>query len=115
MDEIYHMPYVTITKKQYFWPWIKRDIVDYIARCQKCHQVKAEHQHLVGLLQSFPILEWEWEEISMDFITGLPMRVKQHDSIMVVVDKLTKETFFILVNSTHKTYDIAEIFMKEIF
>ena len=50
----------------------------------------------------------------MDFITGLPMNWRQHDSIIVVVDKLTKATHFILVKSTHKTSDIAKIFMKEI-
>ena len=51
----------------------------------------------------------------MDFITRLPMTWKQHDSIMVVVDKLTKVAHFILVKSMHKTNDIAKIFMKEIF
>ena len=51
----------------------------------------------------------------MDFITGLPMTWRQHDSIMVLVDKLIKETHFISINPTHKTYDIAKIFMKEIF
>ena len=51
----------------------------------------------------------------MDFITGLPMTWRQHDSIMVVVDKLTKEAHFIPVKSTHKMDDIAKIFMKEIF
>ena len=51
----------------------------------------------------------------MDFITGLPMTWRQHDYIMVFVDKLTKETHFIPVKSTHKTGDIAKIFMKEIF
>ena len=43
------------------------------------------------------------------------MTWRQHDSIMVVVDKSTKEAHFILVKSTHKTDDIAKIFMKEIF
>ena len=38
----------------------------------------------------------------------------QHDSIMVVMDKLTKVAHFIPVKSTHKTDDIAKIFMKEI-
>ena len=38
----------------------------------------------------------------------------QHDSIMVVVDKLTKAAHFIPVKSTHKTDDIAKIFMKDI-
>ena len=51
----------------------------------------------------------------MDFITGLPVTWRQHDSIMVVVAKLKKESHFILVKSTHKTDDIANIFMKEIF
>ena len=51
----------------------------------------------------------------MDFITRLPMTWRQHDSIMVVVDKLTKASHFIPVKSTHKTDDIAKIFMKDIF
>ena len=81
----------------------------------KCQQVKVEHQHPTGLLQPLAVPEWKWEVISMEFITGLPMTWRQHDSIMVVEDKLTKETHFILVNSTHNTDDIAKIFMKEIF
>ena len=51
----------------------------------------------------------------MDFIIGLPMSWRQHDSIMVVVDKLTKVAHFIPVKSMHKTDDIAKIFMKEVF
>ena len=51
----------------------------------------------------------------MDFITGLPMTWKQHDSIMVVVDKLTKAAHFIPLKSMHKTDDIENIFMREIF
>ena len=51
----------------------------------------------------------------MDFIIGLPMTWRQHDSIMVVVDKLTKAAHFIPVKSTHNTDDIAKNFMKEIF
>ena len=51
----------------------------------------------------------------MDFITGFRMTMRQHDSIMVVVDKLTKATHFISVKSTHKIGDIAKIFMKGIF
>ena len=53
--------------------------------------------------------------ISIDFIRGLPMTWRQHNSIMVVVDKLTKLAYFILVKSMHKTDDIAKIFMKDIF
>ena len=66
-------------------------------------------------LQPFLVPEWKWEVAFMDFITGFPKTCRKHDSIMVVVEKLTKETHFILVKSTHKTDDIAKIFMKEIF
>ena len=51
----------------------------------------------------------------MDFITGLPKNSKHHDSIMVVVDKLSKSSHFTLVKSTYKDVNIAYIFMKDIF
>jgi hypothetical protein len=50
----------------------------------------------------------------MDFITGFPRMSKQHDSIMVVVDKLTKATHFIPLKTTHKAADVADIFLKEV-
>ena len=55
-----------------------------------------------------PVLEWKWEVVSMDFITGFPMTWRKHDSIMVVVEKLTEETHFIPVKSTHKMDDIEK-------
>ena len=94
---------------------MKRYIAEYISKCMKCQQVKVEHQHPTSLLQPFPVPKWKWEVVSMDFIIGFPMTWRQHDSIMVVVDKLTKASHFIPVNSTHKTNDIEKIFMKEIF
>jgi hypothetical protein len=50
----------------------------------------------------------------MDFITKLPRTNKQHDSIIVVVDKLTKVAHFIPVNITHKETNIVDVYMKEI-
>ena len=94
---------------------MKKDIIEYLLRCMKLQQVKVEHQYPASLLQHFPVPEWKWEVITMDFITGFPMTWRQHDSIMVVVDKLTKETHFIPVKSMHKTDDIAKIFMNDIF
>jgi hypothetical protein len=50
---------------------MKGETKKYLARCQDCHQVKAEHQHPADLLQPLPVSEWKWETISLDFITGL--------------------------------------------
>jgi hypothetical protein len=61
-----------------------------------------------------PIPEWKWEVVMIDFITKCPKTVKQHDSITVVVDKLTKTTHFIHVKTTHKETNIVEIYMKEV-
>jgi hypothetical protein len=61
-----------------------------------------------------PNTEKKWEVITMDVIIELPRMNKKHDSIMVVVEKLTKASHFVLVKTTHTTTNIAEIFMKEI-
>jgi hypothetical protein len=66
------------------------------------------------LLQPLPIPEWMWEVVTMDFITGFPRKGKMHDSIMVVVDNITKDAHFIPLKTTHKEVDVVDIFMKEL-
>ena len=61
-----------------------------------------------------PILGWKWEEISMDFITGLPMTQQGHNSIWVIVDRLTKSIHFIPVNTTYHTVKYAELYVSQI-
>eukprot|EP00253_Pinus_taeda_P014506 PITA_14506 len=106
---------VTALRKDYFWPRMKKQVIEYLARCLECQHIKAEHQHLAGLLQPLPIPEWKWETISIDFITGLPQTRKNNDSIMVVVDKLSKAAHFIPVHSTYKAVQIAHLFMQNVF
>jgi hypothetical protein len=92
----------------------RHEVVDFIAKCLECQKVKAEHRYLACLLQPLLILEWKWEVVTMYFITKLPRTNKQHDSIMVVVDKLTKATHFVPVKLTHKACNIVDIYMREI-
>ena len=63
-------------KDRYWWYGMKRDIGEYVALCDTCHRVKAEHQMATGLLKPFKVPEWKWDEISMDFIVGLPRAQK---------------------------------------
>ena len=51
---------------------MKRDVARYISKCAVCQQVKIENQRPGGLLQSLPILEWKWDHITMDFVSGFP-------------------------------------------
>ena len=106
---------ITMIRKGFFCPNMKKEVENYLARCLECQQVKAERQHLAGLLQPLPILEWKWETISMYFIIDISNNFQQHDSIMVVVVKLRKDAHFIHVKYTYKFVNIAYIFMKELF
>ena len=80
----------------------------------ECQKVKAEHRHPTGLLHPLPIPEWKWDVVTMDFITGLPRTSKKHDSILVVVDKLTKAAHFIPLKTTHIATDVVDIFLKKL-
>ncbi|WVZ94299.1 hypothetical protein U9M48_040205 [Paspalum notatum var. saurae] len=80
---------------------MKREVTEYVALCDVCQRVKAEHQKPAELLQPLKILEWKWEEIGMDFIVGLPRTQSGFDSIWVVVDRLTKVAHFIPVKTTY--------------
>ena len=76
------------------------DIAKYVATCGVCQQVKAEHKRPVGLLQSLEVPEWKWEHITMDFVVGLPRSPRGQDVIWVVMDRLTKSTYFIPMKTT---------------
>jgi hypothetical protein len=88
---------------------MKKEVVDFIARCLECQKFKVEHKHPVGLLQPLSIPKWKWEVVTMYFITKLPKTKNHHDSTMVVVDKLTNASYFIPLKLTHKTTNIVDI------
>ena len=93
---------------------MKKDIAEYVAVCDVCQRVKAEHQKPAGLLQPLPIPKWRWDKLGMDFITGLPRTRSGYDSIWVVVDRLTKVAHFIPVKTTYTSAKLAKIYMTRI-
>ena len=101
-------------KNHFWWTKMKKEIAAYVARCDVCRQVKADHLKPGGQLQPLSILGWKWEEISIDFITGLPQTQQGHDSIWVIVDCLTKSTHFVPVNTTYHTRRYAELYVSQI-
>jgi hypothetical protein len=101
-------------KATYWWYGMKRDVAEYVALCDTCQRVKAEHQRPAGLLQSLQVLEWKWEEIAMDFIVGLPRTQSGYDSIWVIVDQLTKVAHFIPIKTTYTGPQLAELCMSRI-
>jgi hypothetical protein len=88
-------------KQHYWWTKMKIEIVRYVASCDTCIRVKVVHMKTARPLQSLPIPTWKWEDISMDFIVGLPRTTKGFDSIWVVIDRLTKIAHFLPVKTDH--------------
>jgi hypothetical protein len=93
---------------------MKIEIARYVARCDTCRRVKAIHMKTVGPLQSLSIPTWKWEDISMDFIVGLPRTAKGFDSIWVIIDRLTKIAHFLPVKTSYPVLTYAQIYIARI-
>ena len=100
-------------REVFWWEGLKKEIAEFVAKCQNCQQVKAEHQSRCFTTRNL-ISTWKWEDINISFVVGLPRTQMQYDSIWVVVDRLTKCAYFIPINSTYSVENYARIFIDEI-
>ncbi|GJS58895.1 putative reverse transcriptase domain-containing protein [Tanacetum coccineum] len=101
-------------RDRYWWPGMKKDIAEYVSKCLTCLKVKAEHQRPSGLLQQPEIPVWKWEGIAMDFVTKLPRTSSGHDTIWVIVDRLTKSAHFLPMREDYKMERLARLYLNEI-
>jgi hypothetical protein len=101
-------------KVQSWWEKMREDIAEYVARCDTCQKVKAEHQRPVGLLQPLEIPTWKWDDLSMDFIVGLSRTQKGNDSIWVIVDHLTKVAHFLPVKANYSVRRLTQLYVDSI-
>jgi hypothetical protein len=98
-------------RQQFWWTRMKHEVARYVSECDTCRKVKADYMKPKGLLQLLSILEWKWDNISMDFIVGLPMTARKFDSIWVIVDRLSKSAHFIRVNTKYRVEKYVEIYI----
>ncbi|GKB33138.1 putative reverse transcriptase domain-containing protein [Tanacetum coccineum] len=108
-DKMYHD-----IKKLYWWPNMKAIIAEYVGKCLTCSRVKAECQKPSGLLVQPEIPMWKWERITMDFVSKLPKTSIGHDTIWVIVDRLTKSAHFIPTRATDSMETLTRLYIKEI-
>ena len=101
-------------KMSFWWSGMKRDVSEFVTKCLVFQRVKAEHQVPSGLLQPIRIPEWKWDRITMDFVVGLPLTGRKHDSVWVVVDRLTKSAHFLPVKTNYSLDKLTELCIKEI-
>jgi len=97
----------------FFWPKMRRDVERHVLRYITCHKAKSR-LNPYGLYTTLPIPSVPWEDISMDFVLGLPRTKRGRDSIFVVVDRFNKMAHFIPCHKSDDASHIAELFFREI-
>ncbi|GJW05164.1 reverse transcriptase domain-containing protein [Tanacetum coccineum] len=100
--------------KLYWWPNMKAIIDEYVGKCLTCSRVNAECQKPSGLLIQPEIPIWKWERMTMDFVTKLPKTSNEHDTIWVIVYRLTKSAHFIPTRATNSMETLTRLYIKEI-
>ena len=93
----------------FIWNGFKRDVKKFVQERDICQWVKYSTQASPGLLQPLPIPDNIWEDLSMDFITGLPV-LEGYSSILVVVDKFFKQAYFGALPRTYSSPKVAKLF-----
>ena len=102
------------SKSQYWWKSMKKDIKDFVMRCAVCQQVKAEHLRPGGLLQPLEVPTWKWEDVTMDFVSGLPKTRYGFDNIWVIIDRLTKTAHFYPIKTSYTPERLSKMYLQEV-
>ena len=96
-----------------FGPKMRRDVERFVAHCATCQKAKSQfNPH--GLYMPLPVPSVPWEDISMNFVLGLPRTKKGRDSIFVVVDRFSKMAHFIPCHESDDVVNVADLFFREI-
>lgn len=98
---------------EWYWKGMRQEVVRYVQRCSTSQQQKSSQHHPGGLLQPLPIPSRIWEDLSMHFIEGLPVS-KGVDTILVVVDRLSKYAHFLTLRHPFSALNVAEVFIAEV-
>jgi len=103
-----------LIRRHYTWPNIRDDVQKFCKSCITCMRSKPQRHRPYGSLQQLPIPERPWNSISMDFIEKLPFS-SGFDTILVIVDRLSKQAIFIPTHDTITSAELARLFITHVF
>ena len=101
--------------QKYYWPSLRRNIESYIRRYNVCLVLKAVRHNPNGDLRSLSVLTYRWKDLSIDFVTGLLLSTDSkgdsYDSILIIVDWLTKMVHYKPVRVTIDAPGLAKVIL----
>ena len=100
-------------KRQFYWPGLKKGVAKIVGQCRTCQLAKYRKQN-TSLYMPLPMLDRLWQDVSMDFMLGLPHTFRKHDSILVVVDRFSKMAHFLPCSKISNASKIAKLYFDEI-
>ena len=107
-----------LISRQYYWPTLSHDVQEYVRTCAVCQRSKAPRHSQYGKLSPLPIPENIFEEVSLDFITGLPPSKNDSDcafdAILVIVDRFSKMALYIPALKTWNAKEFAKAYFDHI-
>ena len=103
-----------LVRRAYTWPGIRDFVKNYCRSCVTCMRSKPQRHRPYGLLKQLPIPSRPWDSISMDFIEKLPAS-NTFDSILVIVDRFSKQSIFIPTFDTITSAELARLFVIHVF
>ena len=104
---------LALVKANFFWPKLEKDIARFVKKCVVCMMAKT-HGNNAGLYTPLPIPNMPWEEVSLDFVLGLPTTKRNKYSILMVVDRFSKMAHFVPCNKSNDASHVADLYFKEI-
>ena len=108
---------IEVVKAHFYWDGMEQDTKRYVQNCHACHRAKPTNRKPAGLLRPLPISNAPWKHISTDFVGPLPLS-EDKNTIMVVVDRQSKERHFIPCFAGEGglgAEEVAKLYVREIF
>ncbi len=102
--------------RKYYWPILQWDVEAYVKGCNVCLASKTVCHKLYGDLQLLPVLTHQWKDLSIDFVTSLPISANwkgfSYDSILVIINRLMKMVHYIPVKVTIDVPGLAKVIIN---